>query len=88
MQISQRSPQRRAAQAQVQAAPWCASARGRYRALSHRRASRFFKVDAPEAKKFHCRRAAITENILEKVAETSPPRTCLPLDFTCARSHP
>lgn len=52
MQMSQRSLQRRAAQAQVHPAPWRACAGGRGRALRYRRATCFFRAEAPKAENF------------------------------------
>lgn len=48
MQMSQRSLQRRAAQAQVHPAPGCAGAGGRCRALLCRRATGFSGAEAPK----------------------------------------
>lgn len=78
MQMRQRSLQRCAAQAQVHPAPWCASAGGHCRALPYRRATCFFRAEAPKAKNF-LQGAPMTESGLEKAAEAPPPHTCLPV---------
>ena len=86
MQMSQRSPQRRAAQAQAAAEPWCAGAGGRRQVPLRRRVARFSGQTLPR-RKINLLRAAATGSGREEAAKTSPVHTCwLSWIYLCSRS--
>lgn len=86
MQMSQRSLHRRAAQAQVDAVPWCASAGGSHRALLHRRAVRFVRRTLLR-RKISLLSAAITAAGKRQQRRRRRAPVCL-FGFTCARNRP